>query len=187
MNERQQQFLNLYRAFRQKDQALFYQARCDEFEQAHNQAVILAALLMALTAIVASLSLMKFEPKWVAPVLGVLLPALSAALTAYNSLYSFEQQAKLYQDALLALRKAEASGFDAEQAAEDEAEAKLAAYVNLVEGVFRKEQGQWGQLISDLKPVEPPRKPDASPTPKLPKAPGTAQTTDAKKPDKLAV
>jgi hypothetical protein len=156
VNDQQKQFLALYRAFRHKDQARFYRMRSEEFEKAHNQAVYVAAALMALTAIVSYLTTANLvEPKWAA-VLGVFLPALSAALTAYNSLYSFESQSKLYRDALNALGEAEAIGYDAEQATGADSEAKLTAYVNQVEEIFRKEQGQWGQLISELKPVEPP-------------------------------
>ncbi|HEX4949169.1 MAG TPA: SLATT domain-containing protein [Blastocatellia bacterium] len=161
MNDRQQQFLNLYLAARHEDQIKFYDARHKEFDQAHTQAVLLAAGLMALTTIVSFLpSVVKVEAKWawVWGVLGVFLPALSTALTAYNSLYSFEAQSKLYHDALLALRKAQASRIDAEQAPDNEAAAKLEAYVNQVEDIFRKEQGQWGQLISELKPSEDAKK-----------------------------
>jgi hypothetical protein len=155
MSDQQKQFLALYRACRHKDQAGFYRMRSEEFETAHNQAIYVAAALMALTAITSYLTAANLvEPKWAA-VLGVFLPALSAALTAYNSLYSFESQSKLYRDALSALGEAEAIGYDAEQATE--AEVKITAYVNQVEDIFRKEQGQWGQLISEIKPVESPK------------------------------
>lgn len=187
MNDRQKQFLTLYRTLRHKDQAKFYQMRCDEFDRAHNQAVYLAAGLMALTAIASLLTpVVSLEPKWIWPVLGVLLPALSTALTAYNSLYSFEPQSKLYHDAMLALRKAEAISIDAEQAPEAEAEAKLAAYVNQVEEILRKEQGQWGQLISQLKPVEAPQRAETAQSTETPPAPGKEQATDASKPPKAA-
>jgi hypothetical protein len=160
VNEQQKQFLDLYLAYRHKDQARFYEKRSEEFETANNQAIYLAAVLMALTAIASYLTTANlFEQKW-APalaVLGVLLPALSAALTAYNSLYSFESQSKLYRDALNALREAEAIGYDAGQSTGDEAEAKLEVYVNQVEEIFRKEQGQWGQLISEIKTGEAPK------------------------------
>jgi len=157
MSDQQKQFLALYNACRHKDQAGFYRMRSEEFEKAHNQAIYVAAALMALTAITSYLTAANLiEPKWAA-VLGVFLPALSAALTAYNLLYSFESQSKLYRDALSALGEAEAIGYDAEQATEAEAEVKIAAYVNQVEEIFRKEQGQWGQLISEIKPAEAPK------------------------------
>jgi hypothetical protein len=155
MNDQQQQFLSLYRDFRHKDQAKFYRMRSEEFEKAHSQAVYVAAALMALTAIISYLTAANMiEVKWAA-VVAVSLPAISAALTAYNGLYSFESQSMLYRDALNALGEAEAIGYDAEQATGAEAEAEITAYVNQVEEIFRKEQGQWGQLISEIKPVEP--------------------------------
>ena len=154
MNDQQKQFLSLYRDFRHKDQAKFYRMRSEEFEKAHSQAVYVAAALMALTAIISYLTAANMiEAKW-ATVLAVSLPAISAALTAYNGLYSFESQSKLYRDALDALGQAEVIGYDAEQATDADADAELAAYVNQVEEIFRKEQGQWGQLISEIKPVE---------------------------------
>jgi len=185
MNERQQQFLGLYRTFRHEDQSQFYQDRSDEFEQSHNEAIILAALLMALTAIVSTLGPMelfgsKLKLMWA--LFGVLLPALSAALTAYSSLYSFDQQAKLYKDAMLALDKAEASGFDVEQAAANDVDTKLALYVNLVEDVFRKEQGQWGQLISELKLAQAPGEAEPSPAANAPATSPAANTPDASAP-----
>jgi hypothetical protein len=159
MSDQQKQFLAVYHAYRHKDQVAFYRMRSEEFERAHNQAIYVAAALMAVTATISFLTPAYFgECKW-APVLGVFLPALSAALTAYNSLYSFEPQSKLYRDALNALGEAEAIGYDAKQAVETQApdaEAKVETYVNQVEAVFRKEQGQWGQLISEIKAVAPP-------------------------------
>jgi hypothetical protein len=157
VNDQQKQFLSLYLEFRHKDQAKFYRMRSEEFEKAQSQAVYVAAALMALTAIISYLTAADLvESKWAA-VLAVSLPAMSAALTAYNALYSFESQSKLYRDALNALGEAEVIGYDVGQAADAEAEAKLAAYVSQVEEIFRKEQGQWGQLISEIKPVEPPK------------------------------
>lgn len=159
MSNRQKQFLNLYKTFRHDDQVRWYKARHAEFEKATKQAVILAGALMFLTAMVSVLTTTNlFWPKPVWAVLSVILPALSTAFTAYNSLFAFEQQSKFYQDAYRALHKAEASVYELRQAAnEADHEARLEAYVNQVEEVFRKEQGQWGQLISEIKPVEPPK------------------------------
>jgi hypothetical protein len=150
VNDRQKQFLALYLACRHKDQVGFYRMRSEEVEKARNQAIYLTAILMALTAITSLTAAELFLPKWAA-VLGVFLPALAAALTAYTSLYSFETQSKLYRDALNALGETEEIVYDAEQTAGAEAEVKIAAYVNQVEGIFRKEQSQWGQLIGESK------------------------------------
>src|SRR5690242_4721550 len=120
MSDQQKQFLGIYSAFRHKDQLGFYRRRSEEFEKAHDQAIYIAAALMALTAVISFLTAANWgKSKWTS-VLGVLLPALSAALTAYNSLYSFESQSKLYQDALNALSEAEATGYEAEQAIDAE-------------------------------------------------------------------
>jgi hypothetical protein len=90
-------------------------------------------------------------------VLAVVFPALFTALSAYNGLYAFERQAKLYHDAANALLRARAdapdlkpgiTGADYRQA--------LSAYVNKVESILRREQGQWGQLTSEIEPIEPP-------------------------------
>lgn len=159
MDNRHEQFLNLYQTWRHKDQAGFYQARCMEFERARRQAIISAGVLMLLTTMVSIFTATGlFLPKWVWASLGVFLPALSTALTAYNSLFAFEQQLKLYKDASRGLHRAEADAYGLRKSA-DEADylKKIEAYVNQVEGIFRKEQGQWGQLISEIKPVEPPK------------------------------
>jgi len=158
MSNRHEQFLDIYKNYRHDDQARFYKARHSEFEKARRQTVILTGALMFLTAMVSVLSAASIRPKpfWV--VLGVILPALSTAFTAYNSLFAFDQQSKLYQDAFRALHKAEASVYDLKQAAnETDYKAGLETYINQVEEIFRKEQGQWGQLISEMKTAEPPK------------------------------
>jgi hypothetical protein len=159
MSNHHEKFLDLYKAFRHDDQAKFYRDRHEEFEKARRQAVILTGALMFLTAVVSALMVANlFWPKPVWAILSVVLPALSAALAAYTSILAFERQSKLYQDAHRALRKAEAGVSDLKQAP-DEADykARLESYVKLVEEILRKEQGQWGQLISEIKLVEAPK------------------------------
>jgi hypothetical protein len=159
MSNLYEQFLTLYKTFRHDDQVNWYKGRHEEFGKARKQGVILTGILMFLTAMASVLTTTNlFWPKPVWAVLSVVLPALSTALTAYLSLFAFEQQSKLYQDAFHALHKAEASVYDLKQATnEADYKARLEAYVNQVEEIFRKEQGQWGQLISEMKPVEPPK------------------------------
>lgn len=157
MNNRQEQFLSLYQTHRHKDQIGFYKARCAESEKARRQAIITAGVLMFLTAMVSILTVTDlFWPKWVWAVLGVLFPALSTALTAYNSLFSFEQQSKLYQDAARSLHRAEAAAYGL-QGGKTDYQNRIEAYVNQVEEILRKERAQWGQLTSEIKPVEPPK------------------------------
>jgi SMODS and SLOG-associating 2TM effector domain 1 len=158
MDNRHGQFLNLYQTYRHKDQAGFYQARCMEFERARRQAIITAGVLMLLTTMVSIFTATGlFWPKWVWAALGVFLPALSTALTAYNSLFGFEQQLKLYQDASRALHRAEADSYGLRQAVDEvDYPKRIEAYVKQVEEILHKEQGQWGQLTSDIKLIEAP-------------------------------
>jgi hypothetical protein len=159
MDNRHEQFLNLYQTCRHKDQVGFYQARCMEFERAQRQAITTAGVLMLLTTMTSIFATTgQILPTWVWAALSVFFPALSTALTAYNSLFAFEQQLKLYKDAARALHRAEADAYGLRKSA-DEADhpGKIEAYINQVEEIFRKEQGQWGQLISEIDPVEPPK------------------------------
>jgi WD40 repeat protein len=43
------------------------------------------------------------------------------------------------------------------------AQGVLRAYVQQVEGILGAEQAQWGQLVGDIKPVEPPLQPALTP------------------------
>lgn len=77
-------------------------------------------------------------------ILAVALPALSTALAGYGALYAFEQQRKLYLDALRALREA------------DTVEpAGPAAYAEAVEEILAREQAQWGQVVGEIKLTGP--------------------------------
>lgn len=155
MDNRHEQFLNFYQTHRHKDQVNFYQARSAEFERARRQAIITAGVLMLLTtmvSILATTDLIFSKPVWAA--LSVFFPALSTALTAYNSLFAFEPQLKLYRDASRALHSAEADAYGRRKSG-DEAGKKIEAYVNQVEEILRKERGQWGQLTSEIKLAEP--------------------------------
>lgn len=170
MENHDKQFLMLYQENRHKDQATFYKLRHDEYEKARRQAIIVAGVLMFMAAIVSFLTtnpLIGTIQLWA--VMGTIFPALSTALTAYNSIFAFEQQSKLYQDALFALHKAEANVYELLQVT-DEADFKsrLAAYVTQVEEILQKELGQWGQLISQLKPIEVPGQPEKDQSPEPP-------------------
>ncbi|HLZ31187.1 MAG TPA: SLATT domain-containing protein [Chloroflexota bacterium] len=157
MNTRAERFLTLYRTYRHEDQRAFYDSRRAEFEDAHEQGVDLAAWLMAGSTVVAALAAANIgglQTVW--SVLCVILPTMSSALTAYDKLYAFDQQAKLYGDAAIALQRARVDSPDLQgNLTEAQYTRALSAYLQSVEGVFRREQGQWGQLISELKTVEP--------------------------------
>jgi conflict system pore-forming effector with SLATT domain len=159
MDNRHEQFLNFYQTYRHKDQDSFYQARCNEFGRARRQAIITAGVLMLLTTmtpILASTDILL--PRLIWAVLSVFFPALSTALTTYNSLFGFERQLKLYKDASRGLHRAEADAYGLRKSAgEADHQKKIEAYVDQVEEILRKERGQWGQLISEIKTVEPPK------------------------------
>jgi SMODS and SLOG-associating 2TM effector domain 1 len=157
MGNRHEQFLNFYQTYRHKDQVGFYQARCVEFERSRRQAIITAGVLMLLTTMVSIFATTDILlPRWVWAALSVFFPALSTALTAYNSIFAFEQQLKLYKDASRGLHRAEAASYALRKSA-DEADCQkgIDAYVKQVEEILRKERDQWGQLTSEIKIAEP--------------------------------
>lgn len=162
MTERAKQYLALYRECRLEDQRRFYEGRQKEFETARDEVIWLTAFLMVLTAGAAALAagnIGKLQELW--SILAVVFPALSTALVAYDGLYAFERQAKLYGDAANALLRARADSPDLKPPMDDAAfEAALSAHVQQIELILAGEQAQWGQLIGEIKPVELPPKKD---------------------------
>jgi hypothetical protein len=157
MREHDQQFLGLYQRHRFQDQRTFYDSRRREFEAARDQVLWLTTVFMVLTAAVAALASANvggFRSLW--SILAVAFPALSTALSAYNALYAFERQAKIYGDAANALLRARADSPDLKPPMDDAAfQEALRAHVEQVEQILRNEQAQWGQLIGESKPVAP--------------------------------
>ena len=165
MTSRDQQFFALYHQHRFDHQRTFYDSRRREFEAAQDESVWLAAVFMVFTAASAAFAAANvggLKNLW--SILAVAFPALGTALSAYNGLYAFERQAKIYGDAANALLRARADAPDVKPVL-DEASSQqvLQAYVQQVEGILAAEQAQWGQLIGEIKPVEPTAKP--APTP----------------------
>jgi hypothetical protein len=158
MSDRDEQFLDLYRDGRVRDQLDYYDARVAEYERAHGQVVTISAALAALAGVAGALAAADAfgqRPLWAA--LGVALPALATACTAYDALYAFQHQARLFQDAAELLDGARAAEPDPAEAADDQARS---GYVATVEGILVTESGHWRQLISDLKLPEAPGKDD---------------------------
>jgi SMODS and SLOG-associating 2TM effector domain 1 len=157
MRERDQQFLALYQKHRFDDQRAFYESRRREFEAARDEVLWLTAVFMVLTAAVAALASANvggLSSLW--SILAVVFPALSTALSAYNALYAFERQAKIYGDAANALLRTRADSPDLSPTMDDAAfQEALSAHVEQVEQILRLEQAQWGQLIGEIKPVAP--------------------------------
>jgi hypothetical protein len=148
MSQRADQLLSFYRECRIDDQITFYTGRRTLFDRAVDQALSLSAILLGLTAAVAALAGAKVGPAWVWLVLATVLPAASAALTSYGSLYAFEQQAKIYGDAVRAAHAAARPAAQAAPSVPRSPEEDAAELVKRAEAVFRQEQAQWGQLTS---------------------------------------
>jgi len=144
---------------RVQHQRAFYDSRRKEFEAARDELIWLTAVFMVLTAgasALASANVGGLKPLWAT--LAVVFPTLATALSAYNGLYAFERQAKLYGDAANALLRARADAPDLKPAMDDAASHEaLSAHVEQVEQILGAEQAQWGQLVGEIKSVVPPQ------------------------------
>jgi hypothetical protein len=138
VSERTSQLLQFYREQRIEDQITFYTGRRDLFDRASGQALAISAMLFGFAAAASALAgaAIGWRPVWTA--LAAILPAMSTALAAYLALYAFEQQSKIYGDAVRAVRAASHPSPDS------------AGLVKRVEGALRNEQAQWGQLTSQI-------------------------------------
>jgi hypothetical protein len=151
-----QQFLRLYQKYRYEDQLDFYKRRHGEFTKAQAQAIFLSIGLMFIVCLAGALE--QIEVPWLkltCLLAAAICPILSTAFAAYNTLYAFEQQAKLYQDTLNNLQRARVLLADLEQGlSNDDFAVHLGSYVQTVENIFLAEQGQWGQLAKKMKSAE---------------------------------
>lgn len=151
MSERAGQLLLFYREHRLHDQLDFYTRRRNLFDRAAGQAVALSAILWGFASATSALAGTDVGPTWLWSVLATVLPAMSTALAAYSTLYAFEQQSKIYADAVRAVHAASRPTPDPDAPADGGSpEEKIADMVKRVEAVFRQEQAQWGQLTSQI-------------------------------------
>lgn len=153
------QFLDLYRMHRYEHQHTFYRNASQQFERAQTQAIGLSIGLMFLSALAAGMA--SFTPaslQWlrlICLLLAAICPVLSTTLAAYSTLYGFEQQEKLYHDTLDALFEIRAREPDVRGGLSDtELDRQVDDYVQEVEEIFKREQGQWGQLAKRMKPPD---------------------------------
>jgi hypothetical protein len=151
MTRREQQFVQLFAKYRLDDQARWYSGRIDEYTKAKSQIVTLTGVLLfaaGAAGVLASFDVGGVRVAWA--VVASIFSALSTALTAYDTLIGFDHTTKLYEDAVAAVDVLRADVPDARTLAPDdrEAQALVDDFVNRVEAVFRKEGGQWGQLIA---------------------------------------
>lgn len=150
MIEHPQEVLDLYEAYRVDDQVNdFYTPRRQEYRSAFDQSLAIKRALLLLGAIagvLAAVNLGGHRALW--SVLAAAFPAVSTALVAYDGLISFERLAKLYGDVVSSVHKVAKPARENPQA--------VTAYVATVEGIFLREQGQWGQLTQDIELQAPP-------------------------------
>jgi hypothetical protein len=140
--------LAVYRLCRIDDQLKYYGDRRLEYDRAISQLGTVSGLVLALGATSAALAGASVDGQEIWAVMAAVFPAIATALAAYGALYAFEQQAKIYADAVKALRRIDDEPPDLE-GAPDPATA-VREYVERAEEIFRREQGQWGQLISEV-------------------------------------
>jgi hypothetical protein len=149
MSERNKQLLHFYREHRVENQTRFYAERRSLFDRAAGQALAVSAMLLGLASAASALSGTDIGAIWIWTALATILPATATALAAYSSLYAFEQQSKVYGDAIRAVHAA--SRWDPPSEASGEGITDdVAELVKRVEAVFRQEQAQWGQLTSQI-------------------------------------
>lgn len=161
MNEQQRQFLEFYEKYRREAQSRWYRKRYETYERAHRQSVALTSFILFLSSAVSIISVQWPRVRvwgetflaW--PVIAAVLAATGTAVAAYRSLYGFQENARLYRDADNALAAVVADSPDECEDCDDATVRTPADYLPLVEAVFRREQGQWGQFVSQIRPVAP--------------------------------
>ncbi len=155
MSERNRQLLAFYQEHRIDDQLRFYRGRRELFERATGQALAVSATLLGFSS--AASALAGADIGWTAlwSALAAILPAAASALAAYNGLYAFERQSKLYGDAVRAVHAASRPRPDADAPHGGRSpEENVADLVKRVEAAFRQEQAQWGQLTTQIRTVD---------------------------------
>lgn len=151
MSEHNTELLGYYRKYRIEDQLDFYTSRKDLFDRATGQGLAVSATLLGFAAAVSALAgtTVGWTEVWSAA--SAILPAISTALAAYLALYAFDQQSKIYGDAVRAIHAAArpVPNLDLAEGGRPPEE-NIADFVKRVEGSFRQENAQWGQLTSQV-------------------------------------
>jgi uncharacterized membrane protein len=145
VSTRERQFLELYRQARVDNQLDYYERTARGFQAAHQQLLLLSAVVFGISGAVALIAGLDVPGKVVWAVVAAVLPAVTTVIAAYEGLFAFERIAKLYRDAARNLRRIHPPTLTGAA----EADAAVAAYVAAVEGIFERERGQWGQLASE--------------------------------------
>jgi hypothetical protein len=149
-----QMLLELYARCRHDDQLRYYKGRARTYDRSLSQLGFCSAVVLVAGSTAAALAGKGVAHGQLWAILAVVLPALATVLAAYGALFAFEQQAKLYGDAAKALQRLKRDAPDLAHA--DDPDEALRGYVERVETVFRREQAQWGQFVSEQKPPASP-------------------------------
>ena len=152
MIQHPQDVMDLYRKYRLDGQVTdFYTPRSEEYRSASRQSLVTKSVLLALGAVAGALAganIGGHRVLW--SVLATGFPAVSTALVAWDGLISYERLAKLYSDLVSSVSLVERPSGPNLEASE------VSDYVATVEGIFLREQGQWGQLTRDIDLLAPP-------------------------------
>ena len=154
MNGREHQLLSFYQRHRIDDQLAFYRSRRDQFERASGQALAVSAALLGFSSAVSALAGVATGWRALWTTLAAVLPAVSTALAAYTGVYAFEQQSKLYGDAIRAVHAASRPASDPARGGGAPAAESVSDLVQRVEAALREEQAQWGQLTTHIQIVD---------------------------------
>jgi hypothetical protein len=154
---RERTFLEFYQQHRYKDQLEWYRSRISEFKAAQAQAKGLGVTFMIIAALGSFFASASFIGPFRLPclIIAAIFPVLYTTLAAYNTLYGFDQQAKLYQDTAYRLAETHTISPDLQKGlSEQDFAARSHEYVNRIEDIFLVEQGQWGQLAEKMRPPD---------------------------------
>ena len=142
MNDRAQQFVEVYRQARLEDQRTYYERTASRFQAAQRQLLLTSAIVFGISGTVGLIAGLDVPGKLAWAILAAILPAVTTVLSAYEGLYAFERVAKLNRDAARNLRRIEIPSLSGDI---DE-RTVIAQYVADVERIFTNERGQWGRL-----------------------------------------
>jgi hypothetical protein len=142
MADRETEFHALYRDLRIVHQKRFYKARGEEYQAAHRQVIVVRNVLLVAAALAGVAGQLTSGTARVAVTLAAAALAASAGVvTAFGALIGFPRLSKLYSDAEINLAAAEID-WDSLDPHGD-----VTGCLDRVEEIFRKENGQWGQLV----------------------------------------
>jgi hypothetical protein len=149
MTDHMTEFHALYGQLRIADQKQYYLDRRDEYRRAHQQAILLRnVLLVAATLVGVAGQFTEGFARAELSIAAAVCAGLAGVVTAFGALVGFPRLSKLYADAWANLAEAEID-WEALDPHGDVAEG-----LDRVEEIFRKENGQWGQLIVQAKATE---------------------------------